>query len=87
MALVNLKRIVTTTVDGDALATATPGEHVFNFGELKTTGDLANDIFANVNHVSIWNFAHVETSGLGAAGIFVQGDDAYVENYGSWVEL
>src|SRR4029077_216735 len=30
-------------------------------------------------------FATIETSGLGAVGIFVQGDDAHIANYGSVV--
>jgi hypothetical protein len=83
MALINLKKIFTTAFDDDALATAIQGDHVLNFGELKTSGDLANDISVYAHHVSIFNFAHIETTGLGAAGIFVQGDDAHVENYGS----
>ena len=59
------------------------GQRVLNFGDLTTTGDLANGIFAEANHVAIHNFGLVETSGLGAAGIYAQGENARIENLGS----
>lgn len=85
MAIINRKNISTSGLDEDALTTTTSGEHVLNFGVLRTTGDLANGIFADANNVSVHNFGSIETSGLGAAGIFVQGEDAHVANYGSVV--
>jgi len=85
MAIINHKNILTSGIDEDALTTTTPGEHVFNFGRLTTSGDLANGIFADANNVSIRNFGRIETSGLGAAGIFAQGEHAHIDNFGSVV--
>jgi hypothetical protein len=83
MAIVNFANIMTSGLDEDILTTATPGEHIRNYGALTTTGDLAEAIFASADDVSIRNFGQIETSGLGAAGIFVLGDDAHIVNYGS----
>jgi hypothetical protein len=69
--------------DEDALSTFTSGETLLNFGNLTTTGDLANGIFAGADDVTIRHFGNIETSGLGAAGIYVQGDNARIENFGS----
>lgn len=33
--------------------------------------------------MSVRNFGAIETSGHGAAGIYVQGENAHVENFGS----
>jgi hypothetical protein len=85
MAIINFTDKVTSLFDEDALTTSTPGELVINFGDLTTTGDLANGIFAGANDVTIRHFGRVETNGLGAAGIFVQGENARIENYGSVV--
>jgi hypothetical protein len=84
MAIVNRKNISTAGVDADALTPTTSDEKVLiNFGDLTTTGSLANGIFAGANDVLIQNFRVIETSGLGAAGIYVQGENAHIENHGS----
>jgi hypothetical protein len=83
MAIVNHKNISTSGFDQDALTTTTSGEQVLNFGDLTTTGDLANGVFAGADDVLVRNFGAIETSGDGAAGIFVQGDNARIENFGS----
>jgi hypothetical protein len=85
MAIVNHKKIFTTGVDQDALIITESDSTLFNFGDLTTTGDLANGIFANANNVSIRNNATIETSGLGAAGIYVEGANAHIDNFGSIV--
>ncbi len=82
MTILNFVNILTTDIDDDALTTARPGERVFNFGHLTTSGDLANGIFAGAADVTIRNFGRIETSGLGAAGILVRGDDARIVNFG-----
>ena len=81
MAKVNRADISTSGFDIDAVT----GEQVVNFGDLTTTGDLANGVFADAKGASIHNFGLVETSGLGAAGIFAQGENAHIENHGSVV--
>ena len=50
---------------------------------MTTTGDLSDGIFATADNVSIFNFAQIETSGLGATGIFVEGSGARINNFGS----
>jgi hypothetical protein len=85
MPIVNGKNISTTGFDQDVLIITEPGTTLFNFGDLTTTGDLANGIFADANNVSIRNNARIETSGLGAAGIYVEGANAHIENFGSIV--
>src|SRR5262245_17084106 len=80
VAKVNFRNIVTFGDDEDALTTTGA---LINFGDLTTTGDLANGIFGAANNVSIKNFGAIDTSGSGAAGIFVQGEDARIDNFGS----
>ena len=46
MALINFANRTTSGFDEDALTTGDPGERVFNFGRLMTTGNLADGIFA-----------------------------------------
>ncbi len=82
MTIVNFANILTSAIDDDALTTTKPGERVFNFGHLATSGDLANGIFAGAADVTVRNFGRIETSGLGAAGILVRGDDARIVNFG-----
>jgi len=57
MPIVNSKKITTTGLDQDALIITKAGTTLFNFGDLTTTGDLANGIFADANNVSIRNNA------------------------------
>jgi hypothetical protein len=83
MAIINFDDILTVDEDDDVLTTSTVGDLIVNFGELTTTGDLANGIFANADDVTVRHFASIETRGLGAAGIFVEGENARIENYGS----
>jgi hypothetical protein len=83
MTLLNFADKSTSGIDEDALSTTIPGERVFNFGRLTTTGDLANGIFGEADGVAVRNFGRIETSGLGAAGILVRGDDAQILNFGS----
>jgi hypothetical protein len=88
MAIINFADIDTTGIDEDALNTIfaiTPGDLVINFGDLTTSGNKANGIFAGADDVTIRHFGSVETSGFGAAGIFVQGENARIENHGSVV--
>ncbi len=47
-----------------------------NFGRVTTTGDLAEGIFGEADGVSVNNFSRIDTSGRGAAGVFVLGEDA-----------
>ena len=57
MAIFNFKNRFTSGFDQNALTTTTDSEHVFNFGRLTTTGDLADAIFAGADNVTIRNFA------------------------------
>jgi hypothetical protein len=83
-AIANRANILTSGEDEDALTPTDSGEKtLINFGNLITTGKLANGIFAGANHVLVQNFGLVETQGDGAAGIFVQGENAHIENRGS----
>src|SRR5262245_22764805 len=83
MTTVNFKNLSTSALDEDALTTALAGDKLLNFGDLTTTGDLANGIFAGADNVTVKNLGHVETSGLGAAGLYAQGQNVRIENYGS----
>ena len=85
MTIINFTNIETFDDDDDALTTSKSGEKIRNHGDLTTHGDLANGIFADADDVTVRKFADaaIETTGLGAAGIFVQGDNAYIENFGS----
>jgi len=85
MAIVNFADRFTSGFNEDALTTTTSGEYVFNFGRLKTVGDLANGIFGDANDVSIRNLGSIETFGVGAAGIFANGENAHIDNFGSVV--
>ena len=84
MAIINFKNILKNGPDQDALTTTTAGDHVLNFGALTTTGDIANGIFAEAQQCfdSLIS-GSIETFGLGAAGIYVEGADAHIVNYGS----
>ena len=82
MVRINFADLSTSGLEDHAL-TAAAGETLINFGDLTTTGDLANGIFADENDVIDPHFGSIETSGLGAVGIFVQGENAHIENYGS----
>ena len=73
MTIINFEDKFTDGFDEDALTTSTSDERLINFGNLRTTGDLANGIFADADDVTVRNFADIETLGLGAAGICVQG--------------
>ncbi|MBR0719102.1 hypothetical protein [Bradyrhizobium liaoningense] len=83
MAIINIKQIAKSGLDEDAITTSTQGEHILNFGNLTTAGDLGDGIVAIASNVSISNFAQIETSGLGAMGIFVEGSGARIDNFGS----
>jgi hypothetical protein len=83
MPIVNRKKISTIGFDQDALIIKEDSTSLLNLGNLTTTGDLANGIFADANNVTIRNRATIETSGDGAAGIFAHGDNAHIENYGT----
>ena len=82
MVQINFADLSTSGLEDHAL-TAAAGETLINFGDLTTSGDLANGIFAGENDVTIFHFGSIETSGLGAVGIFVEGEDARIVNYGS----
>ena len=82
MVRINFADLSTSGLEDHAL-TAAAGETLINFGDLTTSGDLANGIFAGENDVTIFHFGSIETSGLGAVGIFVEGEDARIVNYGS----
>jgi hypothetical protein len=46
VTVINKKNIATSDFDADALSTTTLGEPIINFGDLSTSGDLANFQFA-----------------------------------------
>lgn len=79
MVRVNFSKTSTVGFDEDALTTSTPGQSIPNFGGLTRTGDLANGIFGDADGLTIFNFGRIETSGAGAAGIYVQGANAHVD--------
>jgi len=83
MPKINRHALSTSGFDEDALTTSTAGEHILNFGNLTTAGDLGDGIVAFADNVSIFNFAQIETSGLGAIGIYVEGSGARINNFGS----
>ena len=86
MAIVNFANLSTSGIDEDILTTNTDGERFFNFGRLTTTGDLANGIFADADDVSApATSAGSKPAALGAAGIFVNGANARIDNYGTVV--
>lgn len=70
MVRVNFKNLSTSGFHEDALTTTATGDMVFNFGRLTMTGDLSNDISAYADDVTIRNFSHIDTFGLGKPAIF-----------------
>src|SRR5262245_41828761 len=77
---------IETFDDGEHAFTTTKNkEDILNQSSLKTNGDVANGIFAHANNILIINDegGSIETSGLGAAGMFAKGQDIRVENHGS----